>query len=1156
MKTLIIEDDPITRFMFERHIRELGHEAIACAEAETALETYLQTFYPLILLDLELPGMDGFEFCRRVRALPRGDYSMILVITAYDQQKALKAALDAGADDYLTKPVSIEQLQVRLTIIERQSYNLTERKRAEVERESLLISEHEQRLQAETLRQIASALNSSLDHEQVLHLILEQLARVVEYDSVSMMLVVDGTLEMVAYRGFRSDDQKLPLMPISNLQHIQKVIETRFPVIIPDTFTDERWFYQAHSDYIRCWLGVPLIVQGQVIGLLNLDKAESDFYTQHHADLVMAFANQAAVAIKNARLYEQAQQEILERKRAEDALIQEQALLQALMDNVPDHIYFKDSESRFIRINKAMADWFGLDEPEHALGKTDFDFFAEEHARLAYNDEQEVMRTGQPLEGQEEKETWLDGRETWVSTTKAPLRNKEGHIIGTFGISRDITERVRAEEALRESEEKYRQLAENLNLIFTLRTKDKLLYASPAYEAITGRPLEDYYANPDVFLEYIHPDDREHITQVHYSEELQKTGFVNTEYRILRPDGTVRWLQVRAVPVLNERGDVIRRAGFTEDITERKQVEEELRKHREHLEELVEDRTAELQQEINVRRQAEEALQKAKEIAEKAQEVAEAANRAKSEFLANMSHEIRTPMNAILGFSEILKEHLRNFPQYHEYLNGITNGGHNLLRLINDILDLSKIEAGRLEIQPEAIQLHTIVHEIHRMFSLVATEKDLQFNLDISSDTPTTVLLDGVRLRQILVNLIGNAIKFTKEGSVTLRVKSEKPKVKSEHEEVKMREEERKQSTINNQQSTILFEVEDTGIGIPQEEYQQIFEPFRQAEQHARGFGGTGLGLAITKRLVDMMHGSISVESEVNKGSVFRVLFPGTKIVKIRQEVVVEAEYESPDIQFQKSTILMVEDRVSNREVIRAYLTPYHFQIIEVENGQEAIQTLKHLRPDLILMDIHMPVMDGYQATQLIKANQKLRTIPVVALTAYAMKTQKKKYKDIYDAYLSKPLSKRKLITTLAKFLPHTKTPFKRGLGEVGERGENVPQIPKEPMSGQREFLENTKVYVAQTGTFPQAFLDTLHVELLPKYEEVSELMSVDELIDFAKAITMVSESFQVRPLKHYAEELLRHINVFDIVNVKRLLAQFPEIIEIISNHGKGDSHE
>jgi two-component system sensor histidine kinase EvgS len=305
-----------------------------------------------------------------------------------------------------------------------------------------------------------------------------------------------------------------------------------------------------------------------------------------------------------------------------------------------------------------------------------------------------------------------------------------------------------------------------------------------------------------------------------------------------------------------------------------------------------------------------------------------------------------------------------------------------------------------------------------------------------------------------------------------------------------------------------------------------------------------------------MMRGSISVESTVNKGSIFRVLFPATKVVQIQQGIGVETDHENTDIQFQESTILLVEDRISNRDIVRAYLASYHLQIVEAENGQEAIQFLRRIRPDLILMDIHMPVMDGYQATQLIKANQKLRTIPVVALTAYAIKTQKEQYKDIYDAYLTKPLSKRKLIVTLAKFLPHTTIPFKRRLGEAGERWDHVSQIPKEPMSGQNEFLDNTKAYVTQTRTFSQAFLDTLHIELLPKYEEVSELMSVDELIDFAEAITMVSESFQVRPLRHYAEELLRHIKIFDIVNVKRLLAQFPEIVEIISNHEKGDRYE
>ncbi len=571
--------------------------------------------------------------------------------------------------------------------------------------------------------------------------------------------------------------------------------------------------------------------------------------------------------------------------------------------------------------------------------------------------------------------------------------------------------------------------------------------------------------------------------------------------------------------------------------TERKlkQVEKELNDYRDHLEELVRERTAALHQEIEERKRTEIELQHAKEAALDALRAAEAANTLKSEFLANVSHDLRTPLNAVLGFAEILKERLHGLPEYHSFLDGIINGGRTLLHLINDLLDLSRIEAGRLEIRPETVKLSVVLPEIQQMFASKVSAKRLAFILDIRPDVPDTVLLDGSRLRQILMNLVGNAVKFTEKGSVTLGVtngdnvkNNDSPRPSRGSEQASS-----EQASIVNLQ----FSIEDTGIGIPQHDLARMFEPFQQHD--SLSLDGTGLGLAITKRLVEMMHGTIHVDSVVNEGTRFRVLLPATETPDGERE---ESDSRPEEqIHFHGSILLLVEDNVSNRDVVRAYLSSHNLRLIEAENGQKALQMLTPgdtgippiPRPDLILMDIRMPVMDGYEATQCLKANPELRTIPVVALTSYAVKEQREKYQTLYDAYLTKPISRYELIATLASFLSHAKTSPQEGAAPDEEMKDGI--------------FEELNDYMAQAGECPQAFLDTLHTRLLPRHAEISEVMSADGMIAFAEAIITAGKTFTIPPLKQYGEELLRYITVFDIINIKRLLAQFPEIADVMT---------
>ncbi len=354
-------------------------------------------------------------------------------------------------------------------------------------------------------------------------------------------------------------------------------------------------------------------------------------------------------------------------------------------------------------------------------------------------------------------------------------------------------------------------------------------------------------------------------------------------------------------------------------------------------------------------KRASELLLKESEELRLAKKAAEEANKAKSEFLANMSHEIRTPMNAVLGYAELLGFMLEDKTQ-RDYLESIKSSGRSLLTLINDILDLSKIEAGKLELQFEFVNSQSFFSEFERIFSLRLSEKGLKFILDISSGTPAGIYIDDARLRQIILNLIGNAIKFTEKGSIRLKVYTENPQIinysKGKTEEF----------------IDLIIEVTDTGIGISKEMQEEIFNPFVQGQgQNVKKYGGTGLGLAITQRLVQLMNGTIELDSQLNRGSSFKIKIPGVSYLRDFEKRTEEIQLDPADIVFEKATIIIADDVEHNRKYLIDALRKTNIKIVEAEDGQQALSLAKRIVPDLIITDIRMPVLDGFDLLEQIK---------------------------------------------------------------------------------------------------------------------------------------------------------------------------------------------
>lgn len=735
----------------------------------------------------------------------------------------------------------------------------------------------------------------------------------------------------------------------------------------------------------------------------------------------------------------------------------EGAPLDSILDTFSDVIVIEDLDFNIVAVNDTVEPLLGY-EPSEMIGEPVEQFYEdtddfEERKRKDFFRGSDSNNDSVTFETRYQKK---GGGILEAETVLKKIKNEKGEIVSYLGVVRDISKRKQAHRRI----QKFFSLP--LNLMCTATPEGYFKEINDHFEEVLGFSKEELLKTP--FAEFIHPEDvgptMEEIEKLAAGQQEVTVSFEN---RFRRKDGSYHWLAWTST--FDEESGLL--YAIAHDIHDRKRMEQEL----------IE-----------------------------AKEKADEANRAKSHFVANMSHEIRTPMNSILGFAEMMED-LADSDLEREYIENIRKSGKNLLKLINDILDLSKIEAGKKEVDIHPVSVERLVDEVMSIFALQAGNKGLELRTNIDEDLPDALLLDEMKMRQILVNLVGNAIKFTKEGFIEIGVRS---------------------NEIHQTESRVNLEVyvKDTGIGISEEKRETIFREFEQEEYTTSDkYGGTGLGLAISNRLAQLMGGSVTVQSKQKEGSTFTVLLPDIPISTMLEES--EDGDESYNVAFNRGKIMVVDDIQLNRQLIAEFLKNYPIQVLEAKNGRDAVRIAGEEELDLVFMDIKMGHMNGVEAMKQIK--KKKKDLPIVALTASAFDVHSKGVQDVwFDGYLRKPVDRNQILAELERYIGFKKdqeerTFLKESEDTKSQNNDSEAMSDKDQKKLAEKLERNVSGIIAALDT--ESIMMGEYRELLDQLREIEQEMPADRLITFN-------------------EQLASAINLFDVEGIRDLVThKYPELM-------------